>query len=71
MIDPAARWAGLGDGGTEKPAWAGLPSFADLPWSEDPADLEGVDVAIVGAPFDELVSDRPDARFGPRAIRTA
>lgn len=55
----------------EKAAWAGLPSFADLPYTEDPAELEGADVAIVGAPFDELVSDRPGTRFGPRAIRTA
>src|SRR5207244_5104031 len=29
------------------------------------------DVAIVGAPFDDAVSHRPGARFGPRAIRTA
>ena len=29
------------------------------------------DVAIVGAPFDEGVSSRPGARFGPRAIRMA
>jgi agmatinase len=28
-------------------------------------------VAIVGAPTDDLVSDRPGARFGPRAIRAA
>lgn len=55
----------------EKAAWAGLPSFADLPYTEDPTELEGADVAIVGAPFDELVSDRPGTRFGPRAIRTA
>jgi agmatinase len=55
----------------EKAAWAGLASFADLPYTEDPAELEGADVAIVGAPFDELVSDRPGSRFGPRAIRTA
>src|SRR5207344_3166807 len=27
------------------------------------------DVAIVGAPFDDTVSSRPGARFGPRAIR--
>src|SRR4029453_13465655 len=31
----------------------------------------GFDVAIVGAPTDDLVSDRPGARFGPRAIRAA
>ena len=29
------------------------------------------DVAIVGAPFDDAVSHRPGARFGPRAIREA
>ncbi len=71
MIDPGARWKRLGGPGMEQAAWAGLPTFAGLPYSEDPADLEGVDVAIVGAPFDELVSDRPGARFGPRAIRVA
>ena len=32
---------------------------------------EGVDVAIVGAPTDEAVSNRPGARYGPRAIRGA
>ena len=37
----------------------------------DAASLEGVDVAILGAPFDEGVSYRPGTRFGPRAIRTA
>ena len=36
-----------------------------------PAELEGVDVAIVGAPFDEAVSNRPGTRYGPRAIRNA
>ena len=28
-------------------------------------------MAIVGAPFDDAVSHRPGARFGPRAIREA
>jgi arginase family enzyme len=28
-------------------------------------------VAVVGAPTDDLVSDRPGTRFGPRAIRAA
>ena len=45
----------------------------NLPWITDPAELRrlGVDVAIVGAPFDDAVSHRPGARFGPRAIREA
>lgn len=37
----------------------------------DPAELAGVDIAIVGAPFDEGVTHRPGTRFGPRAIRMA
>src|SRR5512144_1767567 len=42
-----------------------------MPYTQDAAELEGVDVAIVGAPTDDLVSDRPGTRFGPRAIRAA
>ena len=67
MIDPLERWRQNG----EKPDYAGLLTFGTLPYTQDPAELEGVDVAIVGAPTDDLVSDRPGARFGPRAIRAA
>ena len=67
MIDPVERWQQYG----EKPDYAGLLTFGSLPYTQDPAELEGVDVAIVGAPTDDLVSDRPGARFGPRAIRAA
>lgn len=34
-------------------------------------DLTGVDLAITGIPFDQAVTNRPGARFGPRAIREA
>ncbi len=67
MIDPVKRWREHG----EKPDFAGLLSFAGMPYTEDPAELAGADVAILGAPTDDLVSDRPGARFGPRAIRAA
>jgi agmatinase len=67
VIDPLERWRRYG----EKPDYAGLLTFAGMPYTQDPADLAGVDVAIVGAPTDGLVSDRPGARFGPRAIRAA
>ena len=67
MIDPLERWRELG----EKPDYAGLLTFGGLPYTQDPAELEDVDVAIVGAPTDDLVSDRPGARFAPRAIRAA
>lgn len=49
--------------------WHG--SFEKLPWALTEQALRGADIAIVGAPFDEGVSSRPGARFGPRAIRMA
>jgi len=67
MIDPLERWREYG----EKPDYAGLLTFGGLPYTQDPTELAGMDVAIVGAPTDDLVSDRPGTRFGPRAIRAA
>ena len=67
MIDPLERWRRYG----EKPDYAGLLTYGGAPYTQDPAELAGFDVAIVGAPTDDLVSDRPGARFGPRAIRAA
>ena len=67
MIDPQKRWSRHG----EKPDYAGLLTFGSAPYTEDPAELAGIDAAIIGAPMDELVSDRAGARFGPRAIRAA
>ena len=69
MIDPIARWRELGL--PDKPDYAGLLTYAGMPYTQDPAELVGVDVAVVGAPTDDLVSDRPGTRFGPRAIRAA
>jgi agmatinase len=34
-------------------------------------DLKEVDIAVTGIPFDQAVSNRPGARFGPEAIRKA
>jgi len=67
VIDPLKRWRQHGG----KPDYAGLLTFGGLSYTEDPAELADADVAIVGAPTDDLVSDRPGARFGPRAIRAA
>jgi agmatinase len=67
VIDPLGRWRQYG----EKPDYAGLLTYGGAPYTQDPAELAGFDVAIVGAPTDDLVSDRPGARFGPRAIRAA
>ena len=60
--------------------WLDLPSHSDwrgsfykVPWAidEDAVREAHADVAIVGAPYDEGVSARPGARFGPKAIRSA
>ncbi|HEY7793698.1 MAG TPA: agmatinase [Gaiellaceae bacterium] len=67
MIDPLERWQPLGD----KPDYAGLLTYGGLPYTQSAAELRGVDVAIVGAPTDDLVSDRPGTRFAPRAVRAA
>ncbi|MDO9357339.1 MAG: agmatinase family protein [Solirubrobacteraceae bacterium] len=67
MLDPMRRWAKYG----EKPDYAGLLTFSGVPYTEDAGDLVGFDVAIIGAPMDDLTSDAPGARFGPRAIRAA
>ena len=67
MLNPLDRWADHG----EKPDYAGFLTFGGVPATHDPAELAGFDVAIVGAPTDDLVSDRPGTRFAPRAIRAA
>jgi agmatinase len=67
MLDPQKRWRPLPD----KPDYAGFLSFAGTPLVQEPEDLAGIDVAVLGAPTDDLVSDRPGTRFAPRAIRAA
>ena len=69
MIDPLERWRALGL--PDKPDYAGLLTFAGMPYTQEVAELVGVDVAVLGAPTDDLVSDRPGTRFAPRAIRAA
>ena len=53
--------------------FGGLSTFGQQPFVPDLDDLDRwqPDVAIVGAPFDLATTNRPGARFGPRAIRTA
>lgn len=52
--------------------FGGLATFAHRPFLTDPEQLDSwqPDVAIVGAPFDLATTNRPGARFGPRAIRS-
>jgi agmatinase len=51
-----------------EPTYSGALSFLRRRYSKE---LEGVDVAVVGVPFDLATTNRPGARLGPRAIRAA
>ena len=51
-----------------EPTYSGVTSFLRRRYSKD---LDGVDVAVVGVPFDVATTGRPGTRFGPRAIRAA
>ncbi len=44
----------------------GIPTFLRAPVAET---LDGLDVALVGVPFDAGATNRPGARHGPREIR--
>jgi len=53
--------------GKRRLPYGGVPTFLDVPFSEK---LDGLDIAIIGVPMDLGVTNRPGARFGPRALRT-
>jgi agmatinase len=55
-------------GTTPEPTYAGITSFMRRKYTRD---LTGVDVAVTGIPLDTATTNRPGARFGPRAIRNA
>ncbi len=54
--------------GTVTPRFAAPPSFMRLPVR---ATAEGLDIAILGLPFDGATTNRPGARHGPRELRSA
>ncbi|MET1028283.1 MAG: agmatinase [Dongiaceae bacterium] len=51
-----------------EPTYAGALSFLRRKYTRD---LTGVDIAVTGFPLDTATTNRPGARFGPRAIRAA
>jgi len=55
-------------GTTPEPTYAGAMSFMRRKYTRD---LKGVDVVVTGVPLDTATTNRPGARFGPRAIRAA
>jgi agmatinase len=67
MTDPRGSLQGPVDA-TRIPRFAGPATFARLPRADE---VEHVDVAVVGVPFDSGVSYRPGARFGPGHVRAS
>jgi len=55
-------------GTTPEPTYGGVLSFMRRKFTRD---MSGVDVAVTGVPLDTATTNRPGARFGPRAIRAA
>ncbi len=55
-------------GTTAEPTYGGVLSFMRRKYTKD---MSGVDVAVMGIPLDTATTNRPGARFGPRAIRAA
>lgn len=56
----------------DTPSAYGLATFGQLPLLTEPEQLDAwqPDVAVVGAPWDDSTTNRPGARFGPRALRS-
>ena len=49
-----------------RPRYTGLATFMRAPYRED---LGGVDIGLIGVPFDGGVTNRTGTRHGPREIR--
>ncbi|MGA2191607.1 MAG: arginase family protein, partial [Steroidobacteraceae bacterium] len=62
----AARRVQSPDGRRSLP-YAGIATLLGLPAAPN---ATGLDVALIGVPMDLGVSNRPGARFGPRAVRS-
>ena len=60
----------VGDGGMRRKPYAGIPTLLDAPFRDPAEGLGNLDVALVGVPMDLGVTNRPGARFGPRALRS-
>jgi agmatinase len=50
----------------QQASYAGLVTFMRQPAA---SSADGADLAVLGVPFDVATTNRPGARFGPRAIR--
>ncbi len=50
----------------KRPRYTGIPTFMRAPHVEDPS---GVEIGLIGVPFDGGVTNRPGTRHGPREVR--
>ncbi len=66
VLTAAGRQVQSPDGKRSLP-YSGIPTLLGLPSVPSAA---GLDIALVGVPMDLGVSNRPGARFGPRAVRS-
>jgi agmatinase len=67
QIDHAFTRADL-KGQSFENVFGGATSFLRRKYTKD---LTAVDIAVIGVPFDQSVTNRPGTRLGPRAIREA
>jgi guanidinopropionase len=65
VLAAAARQVQSPDGRRSMP-YSGVPTLLGLPHADSAV---GLDIALIGVPMDLGVSNRPGARFGPRAVR--
>ena len=65
QIKPLKRYLDLADPQTQ-PRYTGIPTFFRTPYTQD---LVGVDVGLIGVPFDGGVTNRSGTRHGPREVR--
>ncbi len=73
IFDPEFRKVAdlvFGDGHNRQAPYWGVPTLLKAPLRQDAApDFTDIDVALLGIPLDLGVTNRPGARFGPRAVR--
>ena len=65
MLKQPSKYQDLADP-QARPRYAGIPTFFRTAPSET---LDGVDIGIIGVPFDGGVTNRTGTRHGPRALR--
>jgi guanidinopropionase len=52
-----------------RPRYVGIPTFMRTPYVPEEAGWAGVDIGLIGIPFDGGVTNRTGARHGPREVR--